>query len=180
MLFCGCDEISTFCAGIAWGSSQRIHTHPQRILLRLDSLRRIPVGQCDRDVQIVLVWTPIYMVRSPWFDACFFEAFFVHLQLSCLHFSGRLKLKTVQTIQLSFRLETNSAMATKGTELFKGRVPYTYSIEGTINGGDKFTIEGKGYGDSTTGDLRGKYRCTSGTVPISWKALAPLLGYGLK
>merc|ERR1711962_1465493 len=70
--------------------------------------------------------------------------------------------------------------ATKGTELFKGRVPYTYSIEGTINGGHKFTIEGKGYGDSTTGDLRGKYRCTSGTVPISWKALAPFLGYGLK
>jgi len=71
-------------------------------------------------------------------------------------------------------------MATKGTELFKGRVPYTYSIEGTINGGNKFTIEGKGYGDSTTGDLRGKYKCTSGKVPISWKALAPFLGYGLK
>jgi len=70
-------------------------------------------------------------------------------------------------------------MATKGTELFQGNVPYTYTIDGSING-EKFSIEGKGYGNSNTGTLRGKYRCTSGQVPMSWKALAPLLGYGLK
>jgi len=65
-------------------------------------------------------------------------------------------------------------------ELFQEAVPYIYTIEGTINGGKKFTIEGKGVGNSTNGTLKGRYTCTSGKCPMSWKALAPLLGYGLK
>jgi len=67
-----------------------------------------------------------------------------------------------------------------GKELFQEAVPYIYTIEGTINGGKRFTIEGKGVGNSTNGTLKGRYTCTSGKCPMSWKALAPLLGYGLK
>jgi len=64
-------------------------------------------------------------------------------------------------------------------ELFQGAVPYTYTIEASING-KKFSIEAKGVGNSTTGQLKGKYRCTSGKCPMSWKALAPILAYGMK
>ena len=64
-------------------------------------------------------------------------------------------------------------------EIFQQAVPYTYELDGVING-HKFTIKGKGVGDSTAGTLKGKYWCTTGKVPMSWKALAPLLGYGLK
>merc|ERR1712168_470273 len=73
---------------------------------------------------------------------------------------------------------TSSAMAS-GTEMFKQAVPYTFTIDGTING-LSLSIEGKGVGDSTKGTLKGRYTCTSGKCPMSWKALAPLLGYGLK
>jgi len=66
-----------------------------------------------------------------------------------------------------------------GTEMFKQAVPYTFTIDGTING-QSLSIEGKGVGDSTKGTLKGRYTCTSGKCPMSWKALAPLLGYGLK
>jgi len=75
--------------------------------------------------------------------------------------------------------ETISITMASGKENFNRPVPYVYSIDGTING-QKFSIEGKGVGDSTPGTLKGRYRCTSGKCPMSWKALAPLLGYGLK
>ena len=66
-----------------------------------------------------------------------------------------------------------------GKEIFKQAVPYTYELDGVING-KQFIIKGKGVGDSTTGTLKGKYQCTTGIVPMSWKALSPLLGYGFK
>jgi len=64
-------------------------------------------------------------------------------------------------------------------ELFQGSVPYTYTIDASIKG-QKFSIEAKGVGNSTTGQVKGKYRCTSGECPMSWKALAPILQYGMK
>merc|ERR1712142_1409676 len=76
-------------------------------------------------------------------------------------------------------LQETKQSAMGGTEFFKQPVPYNYTIDGSING-QKFTIEGKGVGDSTRGTLKGRYTCTSGKCPMSWKALAPLLGYGLK
>merc|ERR1711962_294216 len=66
-----------------------------------------------------------------------------------------------------------------GKETFQEAVPYTYILQGTINR-QKFTVEGKGVGDSNNGTLKGRYRCTSGNTPMSWKALEPILGYGLK
>ena len=66
-----------------------------------------------------------------------------------------------------------------GKENFKQAVPYTYELDGVING-KNFTIKGKGVGDSAAGTLKGKYQCTTGTVPMSWKVLSPLLGNGFK
>jgi len=66
-----------------------------------------------------------------------------------------------------------------GTELFKQSVPFTYTIDGSING-KTFSIVGKGSGNSAAGTLKGRYTCTSGKCPMSWKALAPILGYGLE
>jgi len=66
-----------------------------------------------------------------------------------------------------------------GKENFDRPVPFNYSIDGSING-KKFSVEGKGVGDSNSGTLKGKYRCTSGQCPMSWQALAPILGYGMK
>jgi len=76
-------------------------------------------------------------------------------------------------------LQETKQSAMGGTEFFKQPVPYNYTIDGSING-QKFTIEGKGVGNSNDGTLKGRYTCTSGKCPMSWKALAPLLGYGLK
>jgi len=73
----------------------------------------------------------------------------------------------------------NRLLAMGGTEFFKQPVPYNYTIDGSING-QKFTIEGQGVGNSEEGTLKGRYTCTSGKCPMSWKALAPILGYGLK
>jgi len=64
-------------------------------------------------------------------------------------------------------------------ETFQSPVPYTYTLEATING-KKFNIEGKGVGNGSDGTLKAKYRCTTGQSPMSWKALAPLLAYGMK
>jgi len=66
-----------------------------------------------------------------------------------------------------------------GKEAFKQPLPFSYELDGVING-QKFTIKGKGVGDSTKGTLKGRYTCTSGKSPMSWAALSPLLGYGFK
>merc|ERR1711872_489664 len=76
-------------------------------------------------------------------------------------------------------LQETKQSAMGGTEFFKQPVPYNYTIDGSING-QKFTIEGQGVGNSEEGTLKGRYTCTSGKCPMSWKALAPILGYGLK
>ena len=66
-----------------------------------------------------------------------------------------------------------------GKQIFNGPLPFTYKIEGLIDD-QKFIVEGKGAGDSSKGTLKGKYWCSSGNLPMSWKALAPLLGYGFE
>lgn len=72
----------------------------------------------------------------------------------------------------------NSKMAT-GTECYRTQVPYHLFIEGSING-TAFTVEGKGFGDSHKGVIRGKYVCTSGKLPMAWAALASTFQYGYK
>ena len=62
-------------------------------------------------------------------------------------------------------------------EIFKEAIPFTYILDGVING-TKFVIEGKGIGNAATGTLSGKFWCTKGRSPMSWKALSPYLGYG--
>jgi len=64
-------------------------------------------------------------------------------------------------------------------EMFQSPVPYTYVLECSING-KAFTIEAKGVGNGSNGQLKGKYRCITGKNPMSWKALAPILAYGMK
>jgi len=70
-------------------------------------------------------------------------------------------------------------MATDMKAMFQKPVPYTYILKCSING-EAFTIEGKGTGNGSDGSLRCKYRCTTGQNPMSWKACAPLLAYGMK
>jgi len=48
-------------------------------------------------------------------------------------------------------------------------------IDGSING-MKFTVEGKGVGNSSTGSMKGKWVCKSGVLPMSWASLAPTIG----
>jgi len=64
-------------------------------------------------------------------------------------------------------------------EMFQRPVPYTYTLDCSING-QKFSIEARGVGNGSDGTLKGRYRCTSGKCPMSWKALAPILAYGMK
>lgn len=62
---------------------------------------------------------------------------------------------------------------------FKGEMPFLMIVKGSVNG-KPFSIEGKGFGNATTGNIRGKWACPSGKLPISWAALAGTLGYGYK
>merc|ERR1711973_127801 len=78
----------------------------------------------------------------------------------------------------SLKATNLSAMASY-KEMFQRPVPYTYTLECSING-QKFSIEAKGVGNGSDGTLKGRYRCTSGKCPMSWKALAPILAYGMK
>jgi len=66
-----------------------------------------------------------------------------------------------------------------GPALFRRNVPFMMHLEGTING-SSFTVEGKGAGKSQDGHHKGKWVCTSGTLPMSWAALSTTLGYGFK
>ena len=66
-----------------------------------------------------------------------------------------------------------------GSACFRKEVPFIMEIEGTING-LPFAIEGKGWGNSHIGYVKGKWICTSGKLPISWAAMASTLGYGFK
>jgi len=75
--------------------------------------------------------------------------------------------------------ETNLSAMASYKEMFQRPVPYTYTLECSING-QKFSIEAKGVGNGSDGTLKGRYRCTSGKCPMSWKALAPILAYGMK
>ena len=125
----------------------------------------------DQWNSVTHVWIKIKRHRCKIF---FFEIFFSPSVFTLFQLSWH----ETKTLQLSFYLETKpSAMA--GTELFKQRVPFTYKIDGSING-KKFSIEGKGSGDSAHGTLKGRWTCTSGKCPMSWQALAPILGYGFE
>ena len=64
-----------------------------------------------------------------------------------------------------------------GTACFRKDVPFHMVLQGSING-TKFSVEGKGMGDSRKGTLNGKWVCTSGQLPMSWAAIAGTLGYG--
>ena len=66
-----------------------------------------------------------------------------------------------------------------GPALFRKNVPFMMHVEGTING-SPFTVEGKGASNSQGGHHKGKWVCTSGTLPMSWAALSTTLGYGFK
>lgn len=66
-----------------------------------------------------------------------------------------------------------------GTICFRKQLPFHTMLQGSING-TAFTIEGKGYGDSNTGHIKGKWVCTNGKLPMSWAALASTLQYGFK
>lgn len=46
--------------------------------------------------------------------------------------------------------------------------------------GSKFTVVGNGSGNGKSGKSRGSYTCTSGDLPMSWDAIAPLLQQGFK
>jgi len=65
-----------------------------------------------------------------------------------------------------------------GSKLFRDEVPYSMILEGTVNGGSKFRVEGKGVGHAEKGYQKGKWVCTSGEMPIPWSVLTPTLGYG--
>jgi len=65
-----------------------------------------------------------------------------------------------------------------GSKLFRGEVPFVMIIDGTVNGGSKFHVEGKGSGNAQEGYQRGKWVCKSGKMPVPWSLLAPTLGYG--
>jgi len=65
-----------------------------------------------------------------------------------------------------------------GNRLFRDEVPYAQIIEGTVNGGSKFRVEGKGIGSAEKGYQKGKWVCKSGQLPIPWSVLTPTLGYG--
>jgi len=68
---------------------------------------------------------------------------------------------------------------TDGRALLAGQVPYFVTIEGSING-KNFHVEGNGVGHASVGFHSAKYVCTTGKLPMSWYALSPTLGYGVK
>nr|BCN13400.1 fluorescent protein [Cytaeis uchidae] len=58
-------------------------------------------------------------------------------------------------------------------------LPFKCLVNGTVNG-KRFVIEGEGIGNLKEGVHKGKYVCTSGKLPMSWAALGPTFGYGIK
>lgn len=58
---------------------------------------------------------------------------------------------------------------------FRGETPFIMVVNGTVDG-EPFNIEGRGSGSSLTGNIRGKWVCKSGRLPISWSALTPTIG----
>jgi len=62
---------------------------------------------------------------------------------------------------------------------FHRDVPYTMEVNGSARG-QAFTIHGQGFGNASTGKIKGTYTCTSGMLPISWAALASTFQYGFK
>lgn len=66
-----------------------------------------------------------------------------------------------------------------GSALFRKNVPFHMELEGCIDG-ENFKLDGKGFGNSHTGYLKGKWVCKAGRIPMSWPALAPTLGSGFK
>lgn len=72
-----------------------------------------------------------------------------------------------------------STRMTSGTLCFRKKLPFHTMLQGSING-VAFTIEGKGFGDGNTGEMKGKWVCTSGKMPCSWAAMASTLGFGIK
>lgn len=67
----------------------------------------------------------------------------------------------------------------QGTSYYRKELKFHSFIEGTING-VSFKIEGRGKGDSSVGQIKGKYKCMSGKLPLAWPALASTLQYGYK
>jgi len=62
---------------------------------------------------------------------------------------------------------------------FREELAFLMVIKGTVNG-RQFSVEGKGFGNATTGKVKGKWTCPGGKLPISWAALAGTLGFGYK
>jgi len=75
-------------------------------------------------------------------------------------------------------IEVISEMA-DGTTYFRKELPFEQVIQGSVNG-QEFTVKGKGRGNAQAGNMKGKWECTSGKLPMSWPALATTLGYGFK
>ena len=64
-----------------------------------------------------------------------------------------------------------------GAACFRKEVVFVMQIQGSVNG-HSFSIEGRGSGDSHTGNVKGRWQCTTGKLPISWAAIASTLaGY---
>jgi len=65
-----------------------------------------------------------------------------------------------------------------GAMLFNKELPFVCELDGEING-HKFSVRGKGIGNSAQGLTHGIHVCTSGELPVSWTAITHNLQYGL-
>jgi hypothetical protein len=78
------------------------------------------------------------------------------------------------------KMTAETASSAPGGEIFKREaIAFEMKIDGKVNG-KNFIIHGKGEGDARIGKLKGKWRCTSGDLPMAWGVLAPTFAYGMK
>merc|ERR1712121_173554 len=58
------------------------------------------------------------------------------------------------------------------------KLPFVVNLDGNVNG-EVFKVEGSGFGNASTGELEGKYVCTTGEMPISWLSMVCQMNYGM-
>jgi len=90
-----------------------------------------------------------------------------------------LSVGSLLVIGMAALLRCSSAYRQQGSQLFSERLDATADIEGTING-ERFRVEGKGYGNGRTGFHKGKFVSVDGDLPVSWSAAATTLGLGFE
>jgi len=63
-------------------------------------------------------------------------------------------------------------------EIFQNKVKFVVNMDGDVDG-ERFKVEGSGYGNATDGEIEGKFICTTGELPVAWQSIISTCSYGM-